>query len=144
MKRDIDSWINEIDLASGCKGSNFYISNKCSKLIKSLIEAHNDGMVEGDYYFHEKFEKKYPSEALTYKTSYAGMRKVHNGRWEFNGEYNEDYFKWIDYFLAYFHTEDGSDWIVGHNRLGIIANNETMYIRFMKQYKPESWDFMEI
>lgn len=147
MKRDIESWIDEIDLVSGCHNEKGYILTPESvKLIKQLISDYDSGLVTGKFFHKIPFVKKYSTQLITYRISQLGMKNVVGGTWEFNGEYREDYYKWVGCYVVFFHHEDGSgsDWIVGHNTNGIFASSEDIVVKFYNHFKPDFWDSLEI
>lgn len=146
---DIDRWVDLIDETSGCADGNFDISDKCDELIKKLIEYINDinnPPLNGKYFFTEENYQYGAGQAVTNDVEQLGIHVDHDGVWEFNGRIHNDGYTWVENILVYFHHADGSgsDYIIGHNKCGLVFSNEKVFGRFIKRFPTTTWDYGDI
>lgn len=140
---NIDHWLDVIEDHMEFNEPTFYLKRECTSLVESLIKHHSDGKVNGNY-FSVKGEKNFSHEAITMRIKDIGLHPVLGGTWEVHGEYCEDYYEWIGNFVAFFHTDDSSEWVIGHHEDYVLASSENIYYKFMNHFKPERWDYHDI
>lgn len=62
--------------------------------------------------------------------------------WNIFGEVHEDYFKWVNDFVA--SHENGKWWIKGNFENTVEASSKKAYIDFVKNHPYEEWDYYDI
>lgn len=84
-----------------------------------------------------------PYGALTLPASYIGK---HNDGWEIIGDICEDYFDWVNDFVAYKHEQGVSQnsWVAGNFESGIFASSQEAYEEFIEKYPPEAWNYNDL
>lgn len=139
----VEQWVDIIEDHLDFENPVFYIDRDCVSTIDEMLKDHEQGKIKGEY-FAVKGETKYSSEALTLPLTSVGVQPVIGGTWEIHGEYCEDYFEWIGMFVAFFHTENGSEWVIGHHESFVLASSENIYHKFIKHYPIDRWDYHDI
>lgn len=139
----VEQWVDIIEDHIDFDSPSFYIDRKCTNIIEEMLKDHEQGKIKGDY-FAVKGEKSYSHEAITLPLKSVGVQPVIGGTWEVHGEYCEDYFEWIGNFVAFFHTDNGSEWVIGHHEDFVLASSESIYYKFINHYKPSHWDYHDI
>ena len=81
-----------------------------------------------------------PNGALTLDPLYIGK---HEDGWEIIGGIHEDYYEWINSFVAYKH-EYPYGFVAGDFEDEVVASSEEVYQEFVKRYPPEAWDYGDI
>lgn len=140
---DVEQWVDLIEDNMTFDNTVFYLNRICAEYIQSLLNEHSQGKVKGNY-FAIKGETNYSSEALTLPLKSVGVQPVIGGTWEIHGEYCEDYYEWIGTFVAFFHTDDGSEWVIGNHESFVLASSENIYHKFIKHYPVDRWDYHDI
>lgn len=84
-----------------------------------------------------------PYGALTLDPSCLGK---HEDGWEVIGNIHEDYYKWVNSFVAYNHCSDtwNEQWVAGDFESEVYASSQEAYDDFIYKYPPEAWDYMDI
>lgn len=67
--------------------------------------------------------------------------KTNSSGWEIEGEVHEDYYKWVNHFVAY-HPEYGI--VKGDYEDCIEAESKEAYEHFVKNHPPQIWDYGDI
>lgn len=139
----VEQWVDIIEDHLDFENPVFYIDRDCVSIINEMSKDHEQGKIKGEY-FAVKGEKNFSHEAITLPLKSVGLHPVLGGTWEVHGEYCEDYYEWIGSFIAFFHTDDGSEWVIGHHEDYVLASSENIYYKFMNHFKPERWDYHDI
>lgn len=82
-----------------------------------------------------------PHGALTLPTNYLGK---HDNGWEIIGKIHEDYFEWVNSFVAYNHNDWCGAFVCGDFEDKIIASDESTYREFLELFPPEAWNYGDI
>lgn len=67
--------------------------------------------------------------------------KIHPDGWHIKGKIIEDYFEWVNDFVA-IHPEYGK--VHGNFEYKVYADSEEGFKHFMKNHPPEAWDYGDI
>ena len=82
-----------------------------------------------------------PNGALTLVPSQLGR---HDDGWEIIGRVHEDYFEWINSFVAYNHKDWPYSWVAGDFEEEVVASSQEAYDDFVSKYPPSAWDYWDI
>lgn len=82
-----------------------------------------------------------PCGALTLSPGYLGR---HDDGWEIIGTVHEDYYEWINRFVAYKHDMYNEEIICGDFEETVYATSQKAYDEFIAKYPPEAWDYLDI
>lgn len=83
-----------------------------------------------------------PDGALTLDTDYIGG---HENGWEIVADIHEDYFEWVNGFVAYKHSDCWRDeFVAGDFEDVVIASSEEAYEEFLRLFPPTAWDYGDI
>jgi len=69
--------------------------------------------------------------------------KKHDDGWVIVGEIHEDYFTWVNDFVAYNIKQYGW-WVAGDFEKEVVASCEEAFNDFYEKHKPEEWDYGDI
>ena len=73
---------------------------------------------------------------------YGGTHtRTHPSGWTITGELHEDYFVWVNEFLA---THPTFGTIKGDFEHEVTADSEEAFADFWKHHEPKAWDYMDI
>lgn len=146
----VEQWVDIIEDHMDFNNSDFYINRDCVGIIDAMLKDHSQGLIKGDY-FAIKCERNYSSEARTLPIKSVGIQpviggtwEVHGGVWEVHGQYCEDYYEWISNFVAFFHTDYCSEWVIGNHEDYVLASSENIYHKFINHYPISRWDYYDI
>lgn len=84
---------------------------------------------------------KNPKGALTLSPDYLGK---HDDGWEIIGHVYEDYFEWVNSFVAYKDKGCQREWVAGDFEDVVAASSQEAYDDFISKYPPEAWDYGDI
>ena len=79
------------------------------------------------------------STAVTLSVDYLGK---HDDGWEIIGNVQEDYYTWVNSFVAYNHKTE--EIISGDFEKEISATSSKAYDDFVSKYPPTEWDYGDI
>jgi len=82
-----------------------------------------------------------PYGALTLDPDCLGK---HDDGWEIIGEVHEDYYQWVNSFVAYKHDGYNGEWVAGDFEDEVAASSQEAYDEFISKYPPEAWDYLDI
>ena len=82
-----------------------------------------------------------PYGALTLSPDYLGR---HDDGWEIIGCVHEDYYEWVNSFVAYNHNNYSNEWVAGDFEDKVVASSKKAYDEFIKKYPPQAWDYGDI
>lgn len=82
-----------------------------------------------------------PSGALTLSPSYIGK---HDNGWEIVANIHEDYFEWVNSFVAYKHDGWLGAFVAGDFESEVVASSQEAYDEFLKLFPPDAWDYDDI
>lgn len=82
-----------------------------------------------------------PSGALTLSPTYIGK---HENGWEIVADVHEDYFEWVNEFVAYKHEGYNSAFVAGDFENVVVASSKNAYEEFLSLFPPEAWDYGDI
>lgn len=82
-----------------------------------------------------------PYGALTLSPEYLGR---HADGWEIVGLVHDDYYMWVNSFVAYKNEIHSGEWVAGDFEDEVVASSQEAYNEFITKYPPESWDYMDI
>ena len=67
--------------------------------------------------------------------------KTHPSGWTITGEIYEDYYKWVNDFVAT-HPQFGT--VRGNFEVDVDATSEAAFVHFWKHHEPMAWDYWDI
>ena len=82
-----------------------------------------------------------PHGALTLSTEYIGK---HENGWEIVADVHEDYYEWVNEFVAYKHNCCPPMFVAGDFEVAVVASSEKAYEEFLNIFHPEAWDYGDI
>lgn len=85
-----------------------------------------------------KYTKSFETEAITLNPKFIG---INESGWEISGEVIEDYVEWVNKFRAV-HKKYGL--IEGDFETGVKFPSYNAMMHFMKEHKPDLWDYYDI
>lgn len=81
-----------------------------------------------------------PWGALTLSTEYIGK---HENGWEIVADVHEDYYEWVNAFVAYNHGYP-NDFVAGDFEEVVVASSKKAYEEFLSFFPPDAWDYGDI
>lgn len=95
-----------------------------------------------DYHEHINYMPVCASshDAITIDDDFLGYND--NGQFTLYAEVHEDYYTWINFFVAVF--DDGINWVVGDYESVVYASNEETVKVFEKNIIIDEWDYFDI
>ena len=85
------------------------------------------------------FRKTALYEARTLKLEYLGR---HESGWIIMGKICEDYFEWVNDFVAY--NENTGEMVAGNFENYVIATSEETLNNFLEEFPYKEWDYGDI
>lgn len=82
-----------------------------------------------------------PYGALTLAPEYIGK---HDDGWEIVGDIHEDYYVWVNRFVAYKHGRGDEEIVCGDFEEAVYATSQKAYDEFISTYPPDAWDYADI
>lgn len=82
-----------------------------------------------------------PNGALTLSPKYIGK---HESGWEIVADVHEDYYEWVNAFVAYKHDGWNSAFVAGDFESAVVSSSKKDYEEFLSLFPPDAWDYGDI
>lgn len=127
--------------AALCAVNAFYHDPKVDIVLRKLPAADVAPVVHGLYIVSGDKLPPNPNGALTLSPEYIGK---HESGWEIVADVHEDYYAWVNKFVAYKHDGWNSAFVAGDFESAVVSSSKKDYEEFLSLFPPDAWDYGDI